>query len=332
MAMAAPVKIVYGGYVGTGTPYADNETLEKIYKMLEEAGCENIDTARIYGDSEEWLGKTGAGKRFTIDSKAPGGLIPGTCTGENILQFAKETVERLGVKSVDVYYLHAPDASLDLEDQLKGINEAYKAGYFKRFGLSNFLAADVQRAYDICKEKGYPLPTVYQGSYSAVTRKQETEVLPTLRKLGIAFYVYSPIAGGLLTKTAQQVREGGEDAGRWAKGHFLQHIYVLYNKPSFHRALDMWEEAAKEAGCSKAELAYRWAAFDSAVDYALGDAIIFGASNPTQIPETLAWLKLGSVGEAAKAKIDEIWKVVADESPLDNYNSADHSKFSMSTK
>ena len=54
-----------------------------------------------------------------------------------------------------MYYIHATDATADVEDQLKGINEAYKAGYFKRFGLSNFTAADIQRAYDICKEKGY---------------------------------------------------------------------------------------------------------------------------------------------------------------------------------
>jgi aryl-alcohol dehydrogenase-like predicted oxidoreductase len=210
---------------------------------------------------------------------------------------------------------------VELEDQLKGINEAYKAGYFKRFGLSNFKAADVQRVYDIAKEKGYPLPTVYQGNYSAVARKQETELVPTLRKLGIAFYVYSPIAGGLLTKTVQQLREGSEDAGRFAKGHRMQGLYGgLYNKPSYYKALELWEEAAKEAGTSRAELAYRWVAFDSVIDPKYGDAVVFGASKHSQISETLVWLKRGSVGEAAKAKIDEIWKVIEHEAPLDNYN------------
>jgi len=316
------VKAVFGGApVGADKSFPDEESIEQVYKLLEEGGCDTIDTARLYGNSEEWLGKTGAGKRFTIDSKTPGGFGPGTSTSETIPQHAKETVERLGVKSVDVYYIHAPDPSVELEDQLKGINEAYKAGYFKRFGLSNFKPADVQRAYDICKEKGYPLPTVYQANYSAVARKQETELIPTLRKLGIAFYVYSPISGGLLTKTAQQLREGSEDAGRFAKGHRMQGLYGgLYNKPSYYKALDLWEEAAKDAGCSRAELAYRWVAFDSAVDPKYGDAVIFGASKHSQISETLAWLKHGSVGEAAKAKIDEIWKVVENEAPIDNYN------------
>ncbi|KAK7048693.1 aflatoxin B1 aldehyde reductase member 4 [Favolaschia claudopus] len=317
------VKAVFGGFpIGAGKYFPDEESIEKVYKLLEEGGCDTIDTARVYTNSEEWLGKTGAGKRFTIDTKAPGGFIPGSCTGDNILQFAKESVQLLDVKSLDIYYIHAPDASLNLEDQLKGINEAYKAGYFKRFGLSNFIAADVQRVYDICKEKGYPLPTVYQANYSAVARKLETELVPILRKLGIAIYAYSPIAGGFLVKTSEQLRGGRkEDAGRFAKGDAFEPLYGgLYNKPSYYTALDLWGEAAAMAGCSKGELAYRWVAFDSVLDNKYGDAVIFGASKHAQIPETLAWLKAGSVGAAAKAKIDEIWKVIEHEAPLDNYN------------
>jgi aflatoxin B1 aldehyde reductase len=222
---------------------------------------------------------------------------------------------------VDVYYIHCPDPSLDLTDMLKGINDAYKAGYFKRFGLSNFKADDVERIYTLCKEKGYLLPTVYQGNYSAVARRPEAELFPTLRKLNIAFYVYSPIAGGLLAKTKEQLIEGSKDAGRFGKGHWLGSLYPdLYNKPSYHKALDMWGEAAQVAGCSKAELAYRWVAFDSPLDPECGDAIVFGASKLSQVKETLAWLKMGSVGKEARAKIDEIWKEIENDAPLDNYN------------
>jgi aflatoxin B1 aldehyde reductase len=76
-------------------------------------------------------------------------------------------------QQVDIYYIHAADPTLDLADMLSGINDAHKAGYFERFGLSNYTPPDVQRVYDICKEKSYPLPTVYQGSYSPVGRKPE---------------------------------------------------------------------------------------------------------------------------------------------------------------
>ncbi|KAJ7167040.1 NADP-dependent oxidoreductase domain-containing protein [Mycena filopes] len=317
-------KLVFGGAPIGPNPlfpyFPDEASIAELYKLLEAGGVDTIDTARLYGPSEEWIGKTGGGKRFTIDTKTPGGFIPGDSTGESIPVHAKESVERLGVDKVDVFYIHGPDASTPLEDQLKGINTAYTEGRFRRFGLSNYTPADVQRVYDICKEQGYPLPTVYQSNYNAVARKNEAVLIPLLRKLGISLYVYSPIAGGLLTKTSAQLR-GGVDAGRFSKGDGMEPLYgPLYNKPSYYTALDLWAEAAKEAGCSGAELAYRWVAYDSAVDGKYGDAVIFGASKLPQVAPTIEWLKRGSVGEKAKAKIDEIWKVVEHEAPVDNYN------------
>ena len=64
---------------------------------------------------------------------------------------------------VDVFYIHAPDADTPIEQTLEGVNEVYKMGFFKRFGLSNYKAEDVEKVYNHCKEKGYPLPSVYQG-------------------------------------------------------------------------------------------------------------------------------------------------------------------------
>ena len=207
---------------------------------------------------------------------------------------------------------------------LQGINAAYKAGYFKRLGLSNFRADEVERVHALCAENGYPLPTVYQGNYSPVARRMETELLPTLRKLNMAFYAYSPLAGGLLSKTRTQLTAHGEEAGRFGVGHWLggpgAAYSRMYDKPSYHAALDIWAEAAQVAGCSKAELAFRWLAFDSALDPAYGDAIVFGASKLSQVSSTLAWLKMSGVGEEAKAKIEEVWKVVERDAPLDNYN------------
>lgn len=206
---------------------------------------------------------------------------------------------------------------------MKGMNDAHEKGYFKRVGISNFTAQQVQEAYDICKTKGYVLPTVYQGNYNAVARRQETELFPTLRKLGISFYAYSPIAGGFLTKTPEQLKQAGEDAGRFAAGGFISAMYnsMYAAKESYLKALEQWSEAAKASGCSKAELAYRWVAFDSSLDKKHGDAIIFGASKLEQVVETLNWLKKGSVGPEACAKIEEIWKTIEHDAPLDNYNS-----------
>lgn len=229
---------------------------------------------------------------------------------------------------LDIYYIHAPDTSLPIEEMLKGIHDAHQAGYFRRFGLSNYTPAQVQEVYDVSKAKGYVLPSVYQGNYSAVARQPETELFPLLRKLGMSFYAYSPIAGGFLTKTRAQLTEG-TDAGRFTQGHPVAAMYnsMYAQKESYLKALDLWQEAAELAGCSKGELAYRWVAFDSPLSKEHGDAIIFGSSSLKQTEETLGWLKNGSVGKEAKAKIDEIWKTVEHDAPVDNFNSfAKHQK------
>ena len=151
---------VFGGGTISQGNFATPEQIATLYDTLLANGCHNIDTARLYGESEATMGKTGAGQKFVIDTKAPGGFFPGTATGEEILKHARESIQKLGVKQVDVYYIHVPDPTLDLEDMLSGIQNAYKEGLFQRFGLSNFVAADVERVYNICKEKGWVLPTV----------------------------------------------------------------------------------------------------------------------------------------------------------------------------
>lgn len=165
--------------------FADPSTLLKVYDTLERANVCKIDTAHIYGASEDILGQTGGSTRFDIDTKAPGGLVPASVTAQGVQGFAHRSKTLLGVEQVDVYYLHSPDDVVPIEETLAGINEVYKKGWFRRFGLSNFFAEDVQKIYDICEREDYVLPSVYQGDYSAIARKQEEELLPLLRKLGI---------------------------------------------------------------------------------------------------------------------------------------------------
>jgi aflatoxin B1 aldehyde reductase len=210
-----------------------------------------------------------------------------------------------------------PDRKHPLEPVLAGINDLHKSGMFKRFGLSNFSAEEVEEAIRISKEKNYILPTVYQGLYSAVARRTETELFPTLRKHGIVFYAYSPIAGGFLTKTPADFAEEGK--GRWDPATLLGKIHnAMYKKPSMLEALEQWGKIADEVGVSKVELAYRWVAHNSILKGELGDAIIFGARNIEQLRETLTGLKNGPLSKEVEGKIESIWKLVEHESPLNN--------------
>lgn len=151
---------VFGtGYFGRD--FDNEDEIKAIYQTLIAEGCYNIDTARLYTGSEEILGRTGASEEFIIDSKTPGGFRnQGEDTGQAIYNHARESIERLKTNQLDIFYFHAPDPTLDLQDQLSGVQKAYEEGIFRRFGLSNFSAEQVEEVYNIAKGKGWVLPTV----------------------------------------------------------------------------------------------------------------------------------------------------------------------------
>ncbi|KAJ4504156.1 hypothetical protein HRR83_008598 [Exophiala dermatitidis] len=312
-----PIEVVFGAAsVGNYGPWVDEDYVKKAFSTLEAHGVKKLDTAQLYGNSEQRLGELKAGERFVIDTKWVGGFTGhGWATKDNIVNSAKESIQKLGVKQVDIFYLHSPDPGTPLEDTLEGVNEVYKTGVFKRFGLSNFSPEDVQKAYDIAKAKGWVLPTIYQGNYNPVARKVETLLFPTLRKLGIAFYAYSPLAGGFLTKTAQQVRDG---AGRFSETALGGMYRQMYARPSLLDSLDKWAKIAEEEGASRAELAYRWVTYNSPLKPEHGDAIIVGASSVEQLDQTLKGIETGPLSAKAAKAIDEIWEQIKHEAPLDN--------------
>jgi aflatoxin B1 aldehyde reductase len=171
----------------------------------------------------------------------------------------------------------------------------------------------------IAKERNYVLPSVYQGNYSAVARRVEKELFPTLRKHNFAFYAYSPIAGGFLTKTSEQLRAGG--TGRWdPESSVGKQSRALFQRPSFLEALDVWNQIAEDEGISKAELSYRWVAHNAGLRGELGDGVIVGAQNPAHLRETMAAIKKGPLSAEVAKKIDGIWEQIAADAPLDNYH------------
>jgi aryl-alcohol dehydrogenase-like predicted oxidoreductase len=301
------------------TPADAKVVLDAVY----DNGVRHIDTAQLYGDSEEFLGANNAGDRFNIDTKAKGGFDPNnSLQPDNLYKNAPASLSKLKVKQVDIFYIHAPDASISPATWLPVVDKLHKEGVFKRLGVSNFHAEQVREVYDLAKSKGYVLPSVFQGNYSPVTRKQETDLFPLLRELNIAFYAYSPLAGGFLAKTKQGLLDGVKE-GRFATGDgALNNMYRdMYLKDTLLDALDEWVVAAKEEGVSQAELAYRWVSFHSPLKPENGDAIIIGARHVGQAVETISGLKKGPLKASVVAKIDEVWEKVKNEAPLDNFNS-----------
>lgn len=191
-----------------------------------------------------------------------------------------------------------------------------------QWGFSNFSATEVEDAYNYAKSKGYVLPTIFSGNMSLFVRRPETELLPTLRRLGISYAAYSPIAGGFLLLTPEKFKERlTAEYSRWNTAYWVGRTYnAVFHKPEYLRALEEWDRIATDSGISKIELAYRWILFHSVLDGAKGDAVVFGASKFHQFEQTFKLLKeVKPLDEALVKRIDALWDIVKDVSPLDNY-------------
>jgi aryl-alcohol dehydrogenase-like predicted oxidoreductase len=183
--------------------------------------------------------------------------------------------------------------------------------------LSNFTASEVQEAYDYSKSKGYILPTVYQANYNLVARKNETLLFPTLRKLGISIQAYSPIAGGFLVKTPEQITSPTSE--RWTAGNTIGDLYRgLYFKPEMLDFLQKFGELSEKSGVSSVGLAYRWVRYHSVLK--ADDTLIFGASSVKQIEETLKVVEEGPLEAWVAERLDDLWKGVAEVAPVDSYS------------
>ncbi|KAL4864698.1 hypothetical protein BDV12DRAFT_188722 [Aspergillus spectabilis] len=326
--MASPnIQLIFGGgsFGGMEAEFVSISDMKGALGLLTEGGVQVIDTARMYANSEHFLGQLGAASYFSIDTKYAGGFAPQPSTKEDVIASADESLRQLGTDQINVYYIHAPDRRASIAELLDGLNTLYEAGKFKRLGLSNFLPEEVEEVVRISKQKNYVLPSVYQGNYNAVARHSEAKLLPILRKHNIAYYAYSPIAGGFLTKDVEQIISGG--VGRWDPKKAIGSMYnAMYGKPGMLEGLRLWGKISKDSGIPKAELAYRWVAYHSALKGIHGDSMIFGSRNGKQIQETMAGLRNGPLPLKIVEQIEVIWKTVEDDAPVDNFNSFNGSK------
>lgn len=259
---------------------------------------------------------------FKISTKNPGSLIPGAL--DELRARTEAAFARLRVDSVDVLYVHGPDRARAPADYAHAFDELHRAGKLRRFGISNYTPDETRALHAYCVAHDLVRPTVYQGNYNPVSRIYDDTLFPVLRELGIAFYAYSPIAGGFLTKSRKAI-EDETAGGRFAIGDSIgSKMYrSLYIKPAMLDALDGWEALAREQGIPQAELAYRWVYYHSALDTTKGDSVILGASKAEQIKQTVEGLRKGPLKPEIVKGIDEVWDIMKHEAFADNIGNFD---------
>ena len=204
-----------------------------------------------------------------------------------------------------------PQPNTPYEETLETINELYNAGYFQRFGISNYPAWEVAQICELCARNGWKKPDVYQGVYHALQRAAEPELFKCLRHYGIAFYMFSPVAGGMLTDKYQRDTTEHEDGSRFdpKKMQGVKFRQRYWNETYFD-ALDAIRPVAKKHEITTAEAAVRWATHHSALKKEYGDAIITGASSAAQLEENLTNLEKGPLPEDLVKAFDAGWETV----------------------
>ncbi|KAF2399776.1 Aldo/keto reductase [Trichodelitschia bisporula] len=320
--MASPktaVKVVFGAmtFGAEGKEQARTHDLAaaaEILDVLQAHGHSEVDTARTYagGTSEEYLGQLDWRARgLTLATKISPRSGVWRHDGPGLREALRQSLSALKADKVDMWYLHAPDRSVAYEETLRVVDELHREGKFDRFGISNYAAWEVAQISEICIREGWIRPTAYQGVYNALHRAVEPELFPCLRKYGISFYEFNPLAGGYLTDRYHRDQEEVEAGSRFdPKRNQGANYRRRYWKSEYFDALDVLRPVAKRHGLTEAECALRWIQNHSLLSGEAGDAVIIGASSKEQLEENLVNMEKGPLPQEVLDALDEGWAKV----------------------
>ena len=237
--------------------------------------------------------------------------ITGKLDRETIMMEFTESLRGMKRDSVDLLYFHFPDGKTPIDEALETIAELHVQGKVKALGLSNYPAWQVVDIAYKCDKIGCPRPTVYQGMYNALCRNVDPELFPAIRPLGMRFYAFNPLAGGMLTGKHHHFEDAPEP-GRFAR---LKSYRDRYWKHSYFDAVEEIRLACEKEGIVMVEAAYRWLVNHSRMRAELDDGILLGASRQEQMEQNLNAASKGPLPEAIVAAMDEAWEMAKTDSP-----------------
>ncbi|GAA0570022.1 aldo/keto reductase [Paractinoplanes ferrugineus] len=244
------------GYSGAGSD--DAESIRTIHRAID-LGVTLIDTAEVYGPyvNEELVGRALAGRRDEVVLATKFGLVSHTGRGPGRADSSPDSIriavdgslKRLGTDHIDLYYQHRVDPDTPIEDTMGVLADLVRQGKIRHIGLSEAWAGTIRRAHAV-----HPV-TALQSEYSLWTRDQE-ELLPVLRELGIGLVAYSPLGRGFLTGALRTPADVEKlDDSDFRKGH------PRFTGENFQRNLrlaDQVQEIAGQLGATPAQVALAW--------------------------------------------------------------------------
>ncbi|KZV67259.1 Aldo/keto reductase [Peniophora sp. CONT] len=248
------------GAMGIAAFYGQVQSDEERFKFLDalyESGCTNWDTADIYGDSEDLIGKwfKRTGKRSEIFLATKFGVTIGTgkpITGdpEYVKAACEKSLKRLGVDQIDLYYLHRADQTVPIEKTVGAMAELVKEGKVKYIGLSEVSEKTLRRAHAV-----HPISAL-QVEYSPFfldIERPNVGLLSACRELGIAVVAYSPLGRGLLTGRYKSPED-------FEEGDFRRSVpkFSKENFPNILKVVDEIKAAGEAHGAPPSTTALAW--------------------------------------------------------------------------
>ncbi|UQN15140.1 aldo/keto reductase [Gulosibacter sp. ACHW.36C] len=284
---------------------ADRDASFAVLDAFTEAGGTLIDTADSYshwvpghsgGESERTIGEwIAARKPQGVQLATKVGMQPGgpQLTASNVRAVAEQSLQRLGVETIDLFYAHKPDDVTPLEETVAAFDALVRDGLIRNIGLSNYSAEQVEQWLDIAEHTGAAKPVALQPQYSLVHRGDvEGPLLATAQRHELSILPYYSLASGFLTGKYREPVEAGESpraggASQYATAEGL-------------RIIDELERIASEHGASIASTALAWLRQQPTVA-----APIASASKPSQIAGLVASATL-ELTDAELASLSEV--------------------------
>jgi len=233
----------------------EGKALDVLFVALE-LGITFWDTADVYGEgrNEQLLSRALKTERSRVQLATKCGITGRDEDGlrlngrpDYIHGACKASLKRLGVETIDLFYLHRVDPQVPIEESVGAMGELVAQGHVRYLGLSEASPDTICRAH-----KEFPLSAV-QSEYSLFSRRVEDEVLPVLRELKIGLVPYSPLGRGMLTGAVTLETEFEEND--------MRRMLPRFEKENLGKNLRLVEEikaAAKAHGCSPAQMALGW--------------------------------------------------------------------------
>ncbi|RYY16592.1 MAG: L-glyceraldehyde 3-phosphate reductase [Cytophagaceae bacterium] len=282
-----------------------------ILRTAFDAGITHFDLANNYGPpagaAEETFGRLyqtdfrAHRDELIISTKAGYGMWPGPYgnggSRKYLVASLDQSLRRLGLDYVDIYYHHRPDPDTPLEESMAALDALVRQGKALYVGLSNYPPAEARRACAILRELGTPC-LIHQPKYSLLVRTPEEGLLDVLAEEGVGCIPFSSLAQGLLTDKYLAGVPAGSRVDRRLGNGALEEDQLT---PATIAKAQQLNELAQARGQSLAQLALAWVLKDPRIT-----SVIVGASKPQQVTDAVACLASPHFSPAELASIDAV--------------------------